>query len=461
MKPNWKSKTIFTGDNLHVMRGMNSGCVDLVYLDPPFNSNKAYAAPIGSRAAGAAFKDSWTLSDVDLVEHNRLKDENVGLYALLASARHAHSKGMFSYLVMMATRLIEMKRVLKPTGSIYLHCDPTASHYLKIVMDAIFGAENFRNEIAWKRFGSHNDAKRFGRVHDVLLFYAAGPDAPFNEIYEPYDQEYIERAYRYKDGRGRYATSPLQARSLSGGGYDYIYKGVSDTWKLPKERLEELDRAGDIHWPQKGKIPRRKVYLDSMKGVPARDLITDIKSLSSSHRERTGYPTQKPLALLRRVIEASSREGGVVFDPFCGCATTLVAADELRRDWVGIDISARAAELVVQRIRDNQGLFRDITARGDIPMRTDQGDELGPGEMADFKRTLYGLQEGYCNGCQEHFEARHLEMDHVTPRSKGGTNHAANLQLLCGSCNRRKGSRTQAEFKAELANERGVNLSWL
>ena len=461
MTPNWKNKTIFTGDNLYVMRGMNAGCVDLVYLDPPFNSNKAYAAPIGSRAAGAAFKDSWTLSDVDLVEHNRLKDENVGLYALMASSRYAHSRGMFSYLVMMAVRLLEMKRILKPTGSIYLHCDPTAGHYLKVVMDAIFGAENFRNEVVWERTTGRSDAKRFARVHDGILYYSMSKEFIWNGAWQPLGERQIRRDYRHEDARGRYQSDQLTAKGLSGGGYDYDFHGHRGPWRYPESRMRELEKEGRIHFPKKpGGMPRYKRYLHESRGIAARDVITDIYPAPRS--ERTGYPTQKPLALLRRIIEASSSEDDVVFDPFCGCATTLVAADELRRGWVGIDISARAAELVVQRIRDNQGLFRNITARDDIPMRTDQGGELRTAaEMADCKRKLYGLQEGYCNGCQEHFEARHLEMDHVTPRAKGGTSHAANLQLLCGNCNRRKGSRTQAAFKAELANEKGINLSWL
>ena len=172
---NWKDKTTFIGDNLHIMRGMNSASVDLIYLDPPFNSNRNYAAPIGSKAAGAAFKDTWTLSDVDLAEHGELAEQAPPLHTVIQAAREAHGKGMQSYLIMMSTRLLEMKRILKDTGSIYLHCDSTASHYLKLVMDTVFGKDNFRNEVIWKRTSAHNDPGRFGRIHDTLLFYVKGP----------------------------------------------------------------------------------------------------------------------------------------------------------------------------------------------------------------------------------------------------------------------------------------------
>ena len=463
MESNWKDKTVFTGDNLYVMRGMNSGSVDLIYLDPPFNSNRAYAAPIGSKAAGAAFKDTWTLSDVDLVEHNRLKEESVGLYALMESAGQIHSKGMFSYLVMMTVRLIEMHRLLRATGSIYLHCDPTASHYLKLLMDGIFGKDNFRNEIVWKRMSSHSDSKRWGRVHDILLFYSRSSGFKWSSsVFVPYDKEYIEKAYRDHDERGRYTTSPLQARSLSGGGYDYEWRGRWDTWKFPKERLEELDAQGFIHWPiKKDGVPRRKVYLDLSKGISVQDIITDIFALRGSMKERVGYPTQKPLALLDRIIRVSSDKGDVVLDPFCGCATTMVAAEDLQRNWVGIDISPKAVELVRSRIEDRQGLFRDITHREDVPRRTDLGEELRGKGKDEYKKTLYGLQEGYCNGCHIHFQTVFLEMDHITPRAKGGTDHAENFQLLCRPCNSLKGTKSQAEFKVLLAEKKGISTEWI
>lgn len=172
MRANFVSGTVWTGDNLPVMRGINSGCIDLIYLDPPFNSNEDYAAPIGSQAAGAAFKDTWTLSDIDVYEHGELAERSPAAYAVIDAARQAHGKSMMSYLIMMAVRLIEMRRILKETGSIYLHCDDTASHYLKLLMDAVFGARNYRNHVIWRRATSHNDPGRFGRICDHILYYA-------------------------------------------------------------------------------------------------------------------------------------------------------------------------------------------------------------------------------------------------------------------------------------------------
>lgn len=336
-------------------------CIDLIYLDPPFKSDTNYNILFGTQngkpAQLQAFEDTWTWNEKahervesikGAIAHPAHKSIS-GLHLMLGDC------GMLSYLSYMAERLAEMKRLLKQTGSIYLHCDPTASHYLKTVMDDIFDAKNFRNEVAWKRFGAHNDTTRgYADVHDVLLFYASSAKATFNKTYEPYDPEYIEDAYRYEDERGRYTTSPLQARSLSGGGYEYTYKGINDIWKFPKGRLEELDRTGHIHWPKRGKVPRRKVYLDNAKGIPVRDVITDIKALTSSHVERLGYPTQKPVALLERIIKASCPPEGIVMDPFCGCGTAVDAARRLKRSWIGIDISSFAIDLIInERLKDS------------------------------------------------------------------------------------------------------------
>ena len=412
---NWQGKTIFTGDNLHVMRGMNSDSVDLIYLDPPFNSNRSYAAPIGSEAAGAAFKDTWTLSDVDLIEHNKLRADNKGIFAIIETARHTHSKGMFSYLVMMATRLVEMKRILKPTGSLYLHCDPTAGHYLKILMDGIFGHDNFRNEIVWCYTGNSVPKKNFQRKHDILLFYSKSGENKFELPSAPYSEATLRR-YNHidKDGR-RYKMSAL--------------------------------RSG-----------LQKIY--AKEGKPMEDWWTDIPVVRKS-RERLGYPTQKPLALLERIIEASSNKGDVVFDPFCGCATTLVAADQLKRGWVGIDISPKAVELVVERIKKSKGLFWEIMPRADIPTRTDIGPELTPLEKKAHKGALFALQEQKCNGCKTWFgRLEDFEMDHITPKSLGGTDHKENFQLLCGNCNRKKGKKRQEIFMAEMAASK-ADVSWL
>ncbi|MDE0122924.1 MAG: DNA methyltransferase [bacterium] len=388
MGANWADKTVWTGDNLPIMRGMNSESVDLIYLDPPFNSKQDYAAPIGSAAAGAEFKDTWTLSDLDVEWINLIEDKYPRLWAVIMAAMTSSDK---SYLVYMAVRLLEMRRLLKPTGSIYLHCDPTMSHYLKLLMDAIFGRGQFRNEIIWCYSGGGTPRKDFPRKHDILLRYARHQDWIFNTEYKAYKEN----------------TQQVGKHSTYSGGAD----------------------------------------IDLARGTPVTDWWTDIRTVTGWNPERVGYPTQKPLALLARIIRASSNLGDVVFDPFCGCATTMVAADDLQRSWIGIDISAKAAELVVRRIEERQGLFRDITHRTDIPARTDLGALPAP---RSHLQLLYGQQEGYCAGCSEHFQARNMQVDHIIARSKGGTDHLDNLQLLCGHCNMVKGDRGMEYLRSKL-----------
>ena len=396
MNTNVNPKTIFTGDNLPIMRGMNSESVDLIYLDPPFNSKANYAAPIGSEAAGAEFKDTWTLRDVDIAWLDLIEAKHPRLNRVIQAAMSNSDK---SYLIYMAARLLEMKRILKDTGSTYLHCDPTMSHYLKLVMDTIFGKQHFQNEIIWCYERGSRRKSQFGRKHDVIFFYSKTKNYVFDS-----DAVRIERRKTHMK-----VETDLEGR----------------TWQVKKDA-------------KSGKVYRYPTDV----GVLCPDWWIGIQQLNRNEKERLGYPTQKPLALLDRIIKASSNEGNVVFDPFCGCATTLVAADRLQRDWIGVDISAKAAELVVERIRDDQGLFEDIVARTDIPKRTDLGNI--PRYNAPENRTrLYGEQGGNCNGCGTHFESQHLEIDHIIARSVGGTDHIENLQLLCGHCNRIKGDRGQ------------------
>ena len=261
-----------------------------------------------------------------------------------ARTKHVRRKKLLNYLMYMTQRLVLLKQVLKEDGSIYFHCDPTVSHYMKVIMDGIFGFGNFRNEIAWKRMSSHNDAKRWGRIHDVILFYTMSDTFTWTrECKIPYNADYIKSSYSYSDARGRYRTSPLQARSLSGGGYEYEWRGIVDIWKFPKHRLDELEADDRIHWPKKrGGVPARKVYLDPNGGVLPQDVITDI----NMKRRSSEYPTKKPEPLLERIIRSSTREGELVLDPFCGCGTTITAAHRLNRRWIGIDISGDAVDEV-------------------------------------------------------------------------------------------------------------------
>lgn len=483
--PNWKNRTLWTGDNLDIMRGMNSESVDLVYLDPPFNSNRLYSAPVGSQAAGAAFKDTWTLSDLDVAWMGLIADEHPAMYKVLDAAGTTHGKGMQSYLCMMGVRLIEMRRLLKPSGSIYLHCDPTANSYLKLLMDAVFGVRQFRTEIIWKRTTAHSDTKQgrrqHGRIHDTVLFYTKTDDWCWNPIYTEYEREYTENTYRFVDPNTnrRFQKDNLTAAKPGG---DTLYEwrikrklageweaDLCDDWKNPapsweyrgvppykgrywaysKEKMCEFAREGRIAYSRTG-MPRYKRYLDEMPGVPLQDLWTDISPPSA--KERMGYPTQKPLALLNRIITASSNVGEMILDPFCGCATACVSADKLNRQWVGIDISPKAVELVNVRLRDELGdLYhspRLVASRTDIPGRTDIGKPI---PYRKNKHVLFGQQEGKCKGCgQDGIGFRNLEVDHKQPRSRGGTDHIDNLQLLCGFCNRTKGGRDQPYLIARL-----------
>lgn len=392
--PNWANKTIWTGDNLYIMRGMNSASVDLIYLDPPFNSKTDYAAPIGSQAAGAAFKDTWTLTDIDVEWINLIEQKHPQLYRVLLAAMTKSDK---SYLVYMAARLLEMERLLKPTGSICLHCDPTMAHYLKLLMDSIFGRNNLRNEIVWCYTGPGSPGMRqFNRKHDTIFWYSKSDVWTFNR-----DSVRIP----HKDG-GPHA-----------GGF----KGAS---------IEPDDPS----YGAKGKVP---------------ETWWNIRIAARSKKEYVGYPTQKPLPLLHRIVRALSGREDTILDPFCGCATTCVAADDLGRNWVGIDISEKAAQLVVQRIESRQGLFRDIVHRTDIPERSDIG-RIRRYNSPHNKKHLYGEQGGHCAGCGLHFQQQNLEVDHIISRNKGGTDHLENLQLMCGNCNRIKGDRGMAYLQTKL-----------
>ena len=449
--PNFTDKTIWTGNNLGILRGMNSESVDLIYLDPPFNSNRNYAAPVGSRAAGAAFKDTWTLSDLDTAWMGLIADEQPAMYKVIETAGLTHGKGMQSYLCMMAVRLLETRRVLKGSGSIYLHCDTTAGAYLKLLMDAIFGLRQFRNEIEWKRTTSRSDAKRWGRVHDRILFYTNGGKSTWNGAYIPLTQEEVKKRYKYRDNRGLYREGPLTSKGLTGGGYDYEFRGHYGPWKFPEYRMRELEQDDRIHMPKRpGGVPAMKLYLIDSKGRAADDMVIDIPPVNPNAQERAFYPTQKPLELLERIVSASSNPGDVVLDPFCGCATACVAAEKLGRKWVGIDVSPKAVELVNMRLREFMGdLFHSklVTARTDIPRRT---DIEAPIPYRKQKHVLFGRQEGRCGGCKTEFPFKLFEVDHVIPSSIGGTDHMENLQLLCSHCNRVKGTRDQAYLMARL-----------
>ena len=406
--PNWRNRTLFHGDNLDFLRGMNSESVHLIATDPPFNKGRDFHATPDSLAAGARFQDRWSWADdVEGEWIDQIQDDWPAVWQVIDAARATWGDDMAAFLCFMGVRLIEMRRVLRDDGSLYLHCDPTASHYLKALLDAVFGHANFQNEIVWHYRRWTGKAKRFQRLHDTVLFYVRGENGhTFNVQYDPYTDRSFERKQHYHTrikGDDVYVTS-IDKRGV---------------------------RAGDVWLMQ---------------------------LLNSQSKERTGWPTQKPLPLYERIIEASSSPGDIVLDPFAGCATTLVAAERLGRQWVGIDIWPDAHELVVRRLNDERQLLTEIPpevhTESTPPVRTDEGQEAVPflqvteryaepngprmtrAEMLEFLLQQHGSR---CQGCDRTFDdPRYLELDHNTPRSDGGLNHITNRVLLCGPCNRLK-----------------------
>lgn len=318
-KSQLKTDTIYCGDNLQMLKEIPTDSVDLIYIDPPFNSNRNYEVFWGDNQEKRAFND-------------RFGD---------ASA----------YIAYMRPRIIELHRVLKKTGSFYYHCDWHASHYVKVLLDQVFDGNNFRNEIIWKRTTAHSDSKTFGNGHDTIFFYTKSEKFHFNKIYQPYSEEYIKRFKNIdKDGR-RWQDDNLTAKGLSGGGYEYEYKGAKSLWRCPLETMQKLDKENRLHFTKTGGI-RLKRFLDESKGLPCQSVWDDVNNINSQSSERVGYPTQKPIPLLERIITASSNTGETILDAFCGCGTTLIAAQKLNRRWIGIDISPTACRVMSQRLWD-------------------------------------------------------------------------------------------------------------
>ncbi len=490
---NVPSRTIFTGDNLDILRGINSQCVDLIYLDPPFNSNRTYAAPLDSEARGAEFDDVWTLDDMKAEWIDEIEFRRPSLFHLINGAKLAHGESMAGYLTFMSIRLLELHRVLKPTGSIYLHCDDTAVHYLKTIMDALFGWQHHRATISWKRTSAHNDSRTFGRVTDNILFYSRRSSINVAEVRVPLDSDYVERFYRFEDERGKYQLGDLTAPRLGAGetgqpwrGYDpnlrgrqwnaplagryaaWIEENVIPGYRnitSPLARLDALDAAGLIAYPADGNIPRLKRYLAENPGQAPTDQWLDIRPVSAWSSERTGWRTQKPVALLERIIKASSNPGDLVLDPFCGCATACIAAEKLGRQWIGIDKLPQAADVLAQRARrelqipmngDDGKPWEDWTpmALQEPPRRSDL-TLLIPANPQSDKELLYASQNRRCAGCEYELPLHVLTIDHIHPRSLGGLDALGNLQLMCHSCNAIKGNRDMAYLREQL-HRRGI-----
>jgi len=403
---------LFYGDNLEVLRKhIKDESVDLVYLDPPFNSNRTYnvlfkqKSGTESQAQIEAFDDTWVWSQEaeatysDLLIHGspRVADGIEAMRKLLGD------NDVLAYLVMMTARLVELRRVLKPTGSLYLHCDPTASHYLKVMLDAIFSTSSYRAEIVWKRSSAHSDGKQgrteFGHIHDILLFYTKGDSWSWNPQFTPYDESYVHDFYRHVDPDGRrYQLGDLTGPGgAAKGNPEYEVMGVTRFWRFSRERMDELVAAGRVVQTAPGSVPRHKRYLDEMPGVPLQDLWTDIGPVGSRSNERLQYPTQKPVELLERIIATSSNPGDVVLDPFCGCGTAVDAAQRLGRSWIGIDVTFLAIDLIDTRLRDTHpGIVGTYEIVG-IPKDTEGAAALFGRNPFDFERWAVSLVDGTPN----------------------------------------------------------------
>ena len=420
--PNFQNRTLFHSDNLPILQGMNSETVDLIATDPPFNKGRDFHATPESLASGARFADRWSW-DADVHEEwtDAIQDDYPEVWSVIQFARRSYGDDMGAFLSFMGVRLMEMRRILKPTGSLYLHCDPTASHYLKAMLDAVFGRRQFRNEIVWVYTGPGNTTRWFPRKHDIILFYA-------------------------KDDKRSAFNRDVPYTRVTGTGHNSLSRG---------NRTDEEVRELEERYAKRGKT--------------VEDWWADIPSGGHIPKgERVGYPTQKPLALYERIIKASSKPGDMVLDPFAGCATTVIAAERLGRQWVGIDLWDGAYDIVRRRMEDNRQLLADpdpiIHYAAEPPARTDDADEPNvPSLRLRVQRPVFAWQKLsrkqmagilgeaqaspseprliVCAGCGRAMEMAFMELDHIQPKSERGSNAISNRILLCGPCNREKGAR--------------------
>ena len=429
---------LYYGDCFAVIQNqLEQDSIDLIYLDPPFNSNRQYNAiykdetgrPLPDQVE--AFCDLWTLDQETerdirqmpvLMREANVDDDVVEFWRIWMNALRRTQPDLLAYLTYMVQRLLLMKGILKPTGSIYLHCDPTASHYIKVMMDGIFGHKNFRNEIAWKRTFAHGGAARWGDVHDTLLFYSKTDGYKWKRLLQQHDEKYLDQKYRFSDSRGRYRLVVLTGPGTTKGDSGKPWRGYDPTvagrhWAVPKraiqalasdgiqipptihEQLELLYEHEYIRFPRKRDgslgVPEYKLYQPA--GQPIQDVITDVSPINSQAKERMGYSTQKPLALLDRIIRASTDEGDVVLDPFCGCATTLEAAQRLGRQWIGIDIAIHAVKRVAKvRLEERLGLVegQDFTIDG-IPRNVEGARDLWKRDKYHFQKWAVEQVDGF------------------------------------------------------------------
>ncbi|MGI9337409.1 MAG: DNA methyltransferase [Gammaproteobacteria bacterium] len=398
-------RTIYNADNLLVMSRMPGECVDLIYLDPPFNSGKQWENPLKETGKKVSFKDTWTLADIHEDDHEILQGRCPAAAAVIETLGYANGGSWQAYLTYMGMRLVQMHRLLKPTGSIYYHCDPTMSHGVKLMMDCIFGKKNFRNEIVWAYTGPGSPKMRqFNRKHDIVFWYSKGDEWTFNQ-----DDVRVP----YKDGKPHT------------GGFK-----------------SSMDNSLADNYGKKGKIPET--------------WWSDI-ALAIRGKENTGYPTQKPIALLRRILKASSNPGDLVLDPFCGCGVTAAASElffDDRRRWIGIDVGTEAKAALLDKLnRKGYHLFAGSLPSIDMVVGSDLPDLPPIPKRKEVMEILHKGQGGKCRCCEKSLTGQHPEIDHLRPRAKGGDNHLSNLHLLCRECHKKKGTKTMTDTRRRVIAE--------
>ena len=481
---NVPDRSLFTGDNLDILRCLNSDSMDLIYVDPPRNTGELLQSPRGSRSRGFRFEDKWTADDANQKWEDEIAARQPDAMYIINAFRLVHDEGMINYLVFLTIRLLELQRILKPSGSIYLHCRADSSHCIKALMDTIFGREQFRNDIAFGRYGRtvrSGGNKRWKWAHDKILFYAGPRTYTWHSVLQPHPAEYFN-SFPYEDDRGKYQTLALahrgsmdDDRGAAWQGYNprnserhwqvplgvlrQLYPGRNDLDSLTApEKLELLETAGMVEWPKiPGNPPRYKKYEDETVGHRQSDIVATIRNVDQKSQEGTGWPAQVPEELLEIIVSASTDEGDIVLDPFAGSGTACVVADRLKRRWVGIEAAPQGFEILDSRLRRElkrrYPLMPPIITHPNTPRRTDIEEMPDLMSAREARRTLYDRQSGRCNGCEHELPFHVLTLDLV---DKAQATDIEDLQLLCHFCRLLRGAKSMDYLTAQ-TYEQGVH----
>ena len=455
---NVPSRSLFTDDNLEVLRGLNSESVDLIYADPPRNTGgRLEASSPRSRAWGYVFEDNWAADDANQDWEDEIAVRKPEAMQVINTARLIRDEGTVNYLVFLAIRLLELQRIMKDTGSIYLQCRPDSTHYLKALMDAIFGSEQFKSDITYKRVVKTGGPKRWKWAHDTLLFYAGPRKHRWHPVPQPHTPEFLAR-FAFKDERGAYEPATLIQSGVEQGDKGVNWKGFNPSergqhWDVPlsvlelyypersdlksldtPEKLDLLEACGMVHWPKMGVVPRYKRHLDTSPGEALSDVVTTIGQIDQKSQEGTGWPGQVPKALMDIIIRSSSNEGDIVLDPFSGSGTTCVVAENLSRRWVGIEIVREGFDVLESRMR-REANETEIYKPRSVPGRTDQKKPYAVVDGRRVKEALYEKQYQRCKGCQYELPIHVLETALTDEARKAQATGIRDLQLLCHHCN--------------------------